>query len=85
MCPIFAFRAHDSHVFRSSDLGRHLRVLMTIPGLATEATPSIVADSAYPSLREIASAYPHKMRGITRDQRMFNKHLSSKRQVGNDF
>lgn len=55
---------------------------MMIPTLATEDTYSIVADSAYPSLREVVSAFPHNMRGITRDQRVFNRHLSSKRQVG---
>ena len=73
-------RAHDSHVFRCSDLGLNLSQMMGVPSTIVDS-PSIIADSAYPSLKQVVTAFPHNQRNITRDQRIFNRHLSSKCQV----
>ena len=67
-------------VFTRSDLNLELQEKMRIPGLATQYSYHIIADSAFPCLKEIMTPY-RRHPGMTANERKFNKHLSSQRQV----
>ena len=74
------FRAHDSLVFWSSDLGLNLSQLMLVPSTDVDS-PSVIAANTFPFLKQVVTAFQHNKRGITRSQMIFIRHLSSKRQV----
>ena len=54
---------------------------MNMPGRRLDQSYHIIGDSAYPCLRELMTPYKRYAAGLTDDQKKFNKHLSSKRQV----
>ena len=55
--------------------------MLYVPGLDTEQLYHILGDSAYPTIKQLMSAYQHHRQGITYAQKKYNQHLSSKRQV----
>lgn len=76
-------RAHDAHVYRNSPLFNELANHLYCGPVALEDSYHILGDQAYPVSKELLTPYkePRDGRGLTADQRRFNKHLSSKRQV----
>ena len=55
--------------------------LMYIPNLLPTETYSILADKAFPLVRDVMTPFKGKPANLTPAQRKFNKHLNSKRQV----
>ena len=56
-----------------------LQAKLRLPGIPTQHTYHLIADSAFPCLKEIMTPY-RRHAGMTALERKFNKHLSSKRQ-----
>ena len=72
----------SSRVFRKAPIYKEMSSLMQIPYQLPVETYTILADKAFPLVKEIMTPYKGKVHNLTAAQRKFNKHLSSKRSVG---
>ena len=68
-------------VFRKSPVYGELSSMMDMPDQLPAETYTILADKAFPLVKEIMTPYKGKAHNLTAAQRKFNKHLSSKRSV----
>lgn len=80
---ISAGRAHDARVYRMSPLSETLERDLYAGPAALEDTYHILGDQAYPLSKNLLIPYQDRALrgGLTRQERKFNRHLSSKRQV----
>ena len=79
-------RISDGRVFRKSTLSKAISTnLLNIPGPCTlddgvtEAPYVIVADDAFPLMENLMKPYP--FRGLSKEQRIYNYHLSRARRI----
>ena len=75
-------RSADSGVLRHSPLSRTIDDLMECDSAFLTDTYHIVGDKAFPLSKHILTPYKKsQLRRRTRAQKIYNKHLASKRQV----
>lgn len=80
---LYLLRAHDGRVFRNSGLPITLQSDLYDGPVPLEDTYHILGDSAFPLAKEVMTPYTKpRTRGLTAEEKLFNRHLSSKRQVG---
>ena len=74
--------AQDDTAYRNNPLSTILSSLLRTGQPRLAATYHILGDKAYPLIKDLITPFKRLMRhGLTRRQRVFNRHLSSKRQV----
>ena len=70
-----------NRVFENAPIYQYLSTLMNIPNQMAAETYSILADKAFPLVKEVMTPYKGKPQNLTPAQRKFNRHLNSKRHV----
>lgn len=77
-------RANDAGVFNRSTLSRSLQQCLHVQNRSLLESYHIVADSAYPLKKYIMTTFKKKPgQDLTPAEHLFNRHVSSKRQVLN--
>ena len=78
-------RSLTFRVFENAPIYQHLSSLMNIPNQMAGETYSILADKAFPLVKEVMTPYRGLPAHLTPAQRKFNRHLNSKRHVRYPF
>ena len=74
-------RAHDSRVYKGSGLPEILDDLLHVNGCCLEDSYHILGDSAFLMSNSLITPFHNRGGAMTDERRLFNHHLSSKRQV----
>lgn len=83
---LFYYRAHDALVFRNSPITDFLADALHVPGRGMRQSYHLLGDKAFPILVQLMTPYrDYAHNPLTHAQRIFNQHLSSKRQVSTYF